>query len=147
MPLILSDPLIQEFILEKSDKLFPNPDDPSPTLISVKKASNGDVEARGDLFSKFTRTFQTDGSFSIEQEVTMDDVRRKEVFLTMTACNITKKDKTPLFRFEGGKLVNEAEFRRAWAVLPPETAEEIHECVLKVNKIWSNEGEVQLNKE
>lgn len=147
MPLILSEPLVQEFPLEKTDKLYPNEKDSKPTMIGVRKASNGDVETRNDLFAKFKRTFATDGSFSIEQEVTMDDVRRREVFLTLTSCNITLDNGKPLFEFENGRLKSEKKFEEAWAMLPPEAADEIHELVIKVNKHWGSEGEVTLNKE
>lgn len=147
MPLKLAQPLIQEYHLVKTDALFPNPEDPSKTTIEVRLASTGDVERRSDLFNKFKRTFDGFGNFTIEQNVTMDDVRRMEVFLTLAACNIKNAQGRPLFTFEGDKLNGKDAFERAWALLPPQTSEEIHGFILEHNKLWSAEGEAPLNKE
>lgn len=84
---------------------------------------------------------------TIEQSVTMDDVRRMEVFLTLASCNIKKQDGSPLFTFKNGKLVDRDAFEKSWALLPPQCSEEIHEFVLSHNKLWSAEGEVLPNKE
>lgn len=143
----LATPLIVQFHLAKTDALFPNSDDPSKTTIEVRQASTGDVEARADLFNKFKRTFDGFGNFTIEQNVTMDDVRRMEVFLTLAACNIKKSDGNSLFTFKDGKLRDRDAFEKAWALLPPQTSEEIHDFVLQHNKLWSAEGEVPPNKE
>lgn len=143
----LATPLVSEYFLTKTDAMYPNPEDPTKTRIEVRLASTGDVERRADLFNKFKRTFDGFGNFTIEQNVTMDDVRRMEVFLTLAACNIKKPDGQPLFVFKNGKLTDKDAFEKAWALLPPQVSEEIHELILQHNKLWSAEGEAPSNKE
>lgn len=60
----LSQPLVSEYHLAKTDALYPNTDDPSKTMIEVRLASTGDVERRADLFNKFKRTFDGFGNFN-----------------------------------------------------------------------------------
>lgn len=143
MPIKILSDQVQEFILIKSDKEFDN--EGEPTTISVRQATQGDFEIRNNLFANFKRRYEGN-AITVEQTLSFDDIRRKEVFLTLTACNIIDdsggKEK-PLFVFSNGRLTDEAKFRRAWAKLHPIVAEEISQCVLKMNPLWSGEGELE----
>lgn len=138
MPLNIQPPVEKEFILEKSDKELGN--EGEPTTIKVKQATEGANIERMELWKKFEKVFEIGGDVRVAQEVSPAVVRRKEVFLTLTACNIMtgEGDKAhALFSFP----LKEAEFNRAWAMLPPIVADEIHDKVMEVNLDWSVLGE------
>lgn len=130
------------FVLERSDKELGN--EGEPTTIEVKTASQGAVETRNRVFQAYQRVLDVDGNITVNQNFTYDDVRRKQVFLTLTACNIQNSNGDPLFHFENGVLKSEDEFIKAWNLLDPIVAEEIHEKVLEQNPIWDpTRGETQ----
>ena len=151
MPIKILANNTKEFPLKKSDKEFKNEGD--ATTVTIRQATQGDFEIRNDLFAEFKREY--DGSaIRVIQRISFDDIRRKEVFLTLCACNILDypevaegekqiaDDKLPsLFKFKDGRLTNERDFLVAWAKLHPTIANEIHECVLEMNPLWKPEGE------
>jgi hypothetical protein len=59
----------------------------------------------------------------------------------MTYCDVQDANGNMIFTFEKGKLQNEKAFFDAWALLPPDIADEIHECCLVANPQWSASGE------
>lgn len=139
MPLTVSKPVKKEFHLAKTDERFGITD--GATMITVRQAAQGDHELRNDLTAEFKREY--DGTtIRVVQRISFDDIRRREVFLTLCACNIMAPGgKKPLFHFENGRLQDEVAFRSAWSQLDPYVADEIHEKVLEVNELW-NDGTV-----
>jgi hypothetical protein len=136
MPIQLSAPKKKEFTLEDSDKELKN--EGEPTKIVVRQATQGDIEMRNTLFADFTREY--DGRMvKVTQKISYDDIRRLEVFLTLCSCNITNSKAEPLFTFRDERLVNQSEFNRAWATLPPVVAVEIGNKVLEMNPLWMPE--------
>lgn len=134
------EPAIEKvFALERSDKALENTGD--PTTIKVIQAREGQNLERLQLWEKYERTFQVAGDVKVAQEVNPAAVRRKEVFLTLVACNIEIEDgkggSHPLFTFP----LKEKQFNEAWAKLPSIIADEIHEKVLEVNLDWALSGE------
>jgi hypothetical protein len=135
MPIRLSTPLRREFHLVKSDKTLDVQD--GATMITVRQATQGAHELRNDLWSEFKREY--DGqTIKVVQRISFDDIRRREVFLTLAGSNILDENgKDPLFTFTNGQLTDERLFNAAWGKLPPVIAEEIHEYVLEMNPLWS----------
>lgn len=136
MSLKLSAPLIKDFKLPLTDKMFGGEgSDDEPTSVTIKQAAQGEHTIRMDLWSRFTRQFEGD-QLQVVQDISPAHVQRKEVFLTMTACNIEGEDGEPLFKFP---LV-EKQFIKAWNLLPVQVANEIHSKVLEMNPIWSGDS-------
>ena len=140
MPYQTSAALVKEFPLTKTDEIHKNEGD--PTVVKIRQVKMGDKKLRDDLYAKFERRF--DGNtVTVSQVVSLDDVQRKEVYLTLAGCNICASDgKTPLFQFEGDRLKNEHDFNTAWATLDDDVAAEIHDKVMEMNLMWNpNLGE------
>jgi hypothetical protein len=137
MPIKLKSPLKKEFHLIKSDAELGVDETGDPTLITVRQATQGDHELRNDLDSEFRREY--DGrTIKVVQRISFDDLRRREVFLTLCACNILDEDgKRLLFEFENGRLIDEGKFNTAWGKLPPTVADEMHEKVMEMNPLWN----------
>lgn len=141
MPLKLSSPIIQEFILERTDKQF-QPDGEA-TKVSIKQATQIDNEMRSTLLSKNERTFDANpGEFRIRSNWSMEELKRLETRCTLCGCNIEDKEGKPLFRFSDKNGVPSldmgiGEFEKAWGILPSSVASEIYECVLRVNYDWA----------
>lgn len=141
MPIQIKAPIIREFVLSKSDKAFGN--EGESTRVTIRQATQAAHERRSTLFSQITREW-SDGSDGIRltQHFSMEELKRLEVFLTLAGCNIEDEDGKPLFSFSPeGYLRDEGKFNRAWGLLPPLVAQEIHECVQVVNIDWRPEGE------
>lgn len=136
MPVRLTPPLDKEFVLEETDRKFGKPDE-EPTRIRVKQALEGENMQRQNLWREYKRTFEAGGEISVTQSISPAEVKRKEVFLTLTFCNLMDEQGNPVFQFP----LKENEFNKAWAMLPPLVANEIHTKVLEVNLLWSAEGE------
>ena len=135
MPLQMKSPLVKESHLEKSDAELGVTD--GATMVTIRQATQGGHELRNDLFAEFKREYDGN-SIRVVQRISFDDIRRREVFLTLSACNIMDENgKNPLFTFENGLLKNEAVFSKAWGKLPPIVANEIHEKVLEMNPLWN----------
>ena len=134
MPYVSSAPLVKEYILDKTDKLFKV--EGEPTTIKVRQARMGEKRLRDDLYKKMERRYEGD-SVIVSQDVSLDAVLRKEVFLTLAGSNIIAEDgKSSMFVFDGDRLKNENEFNMAWARLIPSVADEILEKVLDMNPMW-----------
>ena len=143
MPIQLGSPKKKEFVLTESDKVLGNTEaDSVPTKITIRQATQGDVELRNALFADFTREY--DGRMvKVVQHISYDDIRRLEVFLTLCQCNLLDPKGESLFTFVNERLVDQVAFKRAWASLEPVLAIEIGEKVLDMNPVWRPEmGEV-----
>lgn len=134
----LTPPLLQDFILEKTDAAFNNTGE--PTMVTIRQASNGDVLERDRLFGLVSREYGPD-SVRYTNNITDGDIRQKEAYLTLAACNIEGADGKPLFLFKNGRIaMQEREFDRAWGELPPIIADEISSFVTTVNAQWGPVG-------
>jgi hypothetical protein len=139
MPLKLIAPVKKEFVLEKTDKLYDVKGE--PTKVTIRQATQGEHAARNDLFSMITRHYDGD-EVSVSQRISFDDLHKREVFLTLCACNIVDEDGKPLFTFEDDRCTSEKDFENGWYLLSPAVANEIHAKVLEVNIDWKkNLGE------
>lgn len=138
MPIKLNPPIIKDYLLTESDKRFKNTGD--PTKILVRQAAQGECELRNAVFSEFRREYHADDSVTVTQRISYDDVVRTEVMLTLAGCNILDEDGEPLFVFKGHKVADENAFAKAWAKLDPFIANEMHEKVLELNLLWSEQG-------
>lgn len=127
----IAQPIVKEFSLPLTDAEFGDGDTENPTTVSIKQAAQGEHAVRMDLWSRFTRQFEGD-QLQVVQDISPAHVQRKEVFLTMTACNIQDDKGEQLFKFP---LV-EKDFIKAWNRLPVSVATEIHSKVLEANPIW-----------
>lgn len=140
MPFVNKRPIEKEFVLERTDAKFGvSPD--NPTKITVRQATTGENEKRDAFLSSFERSYEkADGDkvgyMRVRQSINYAQLRRLEVKLTLSSCNILNEDGSPLFQFVNGRVVD-ATFDAAWDSLPPEAAEEIYEKVLEMNPTWS----------
>ena len=149
MSLKISSPIIEDFYLVESEKLFGDGSE-SPAKISIRQATQGANERRSRVFAEISRVIENEQEFGstsvqIRQRWSMEELKRVEVFLTLAGCDIEGADGGPLFRFnaKNSLAMSENEFNRAWSLLPPVVANEIHEKVLSVNYVWAGtEGEV-----
>ena len=139
MPFQIKPPVEKEFFLVKTDKEFG--DEEGATKISVRQAATGEVTSRNNLFTDFKRTYEVDGDITVTQHISFDDIKRYEVYLTLSACNIIGLDGNPLFTFNKGRLKDEAAFKIAWDLLPVTASREIHSKVLDMNPQWPREGD------
>lgn len=136
MPIKLKSPLKKDFHLIKSDEAMGNTD--GATMITVRQATQGDFERVDDLTSEYKREFDGKTVKAI-QRISFDDIRRKQVYLTLCACNILGEDEqTPLWTFKNEKPSSEASFESGWYKLPPVVAQEIYEKVLEMNPLWDD---------
>lgn len=140
MPIRIKVPLVENFILEKSDKLLENTG--NPTIVKIRQASQGEEEERNALFALTEKRIHLeDGMTSYHTYISVDDVWREEVWLTLADCNIENEDGEPLFQFKANRISMEKnEFKKAWGRLDPHVASEIIEKVHAVNQQWGPAG-------
>lgn len=143
MTLKINPPLLKEFHLEETDKLYG--DDATKTLVTFRQATRGDEEARNRLFAIVEKQYKKDSDnedvVSYMSDISMDDVYRREVFRTLVASNIMESDEKELFLFKNGSLnMSENEFTKAWGKLPWEAAQEMIKCNHEVNVQWAPSG-------
>lgn len=133
----LAAPIQEEFTLEKTDALFGC----SGTRVTIRQATQEQHERRSTLFENLVREYDSKNSgerLRTIQKYNEPELRRMEAFLTVVSSNIEAEDGAQLFRAG----MTEVEFQKAWGLLPPSVAAEIHSKVLLVNKLWAGpEGE------
>lgn len=148
MPLKLNAPIVQTFILEKTDKKYGSKDE-EPTTVTLRKATQGQHEHRQQLFATLERRFNdlAPEQTSLVQTANTEELKRLEARLTLVASNILRDDgKKPLFYSKKSKDglaeldMSYSDFDSAWALLPPDVAAEIHEKVLELNPMWGPRG-------
>ncbi len=141
MPIQLKPPVVQDFQLKKSDDFY-GEDKSTKTMISVRQATTGDIATRKDMFANFTRRYDQNDNMEVSQRVAIGELERKEVYLTLAACDLMDEEGKPYFIFkENGRLKSEKDFNEAWGELPLLVSEEFIEIVRSVNEIWATEGE------
>ena len=139
MPFKLIARTKETFHLELTDKKY-NPDG-EETTVTIRQAAQAEHEERSKVFSEYMRELTRDSeSDRIVFNYSQPAIMKKEVYLTMTGCNIEGANGKPLFRFKDGTVrggMTYAEFSIAWGELPTDTAAEIHKKVLLVNPDWA----------
>lgn len=144
MPIRLTTPIVEDFILERSDKHFGFDEAQLATKVSIRQATQFDNERRAELFAKTERIFdQNPGEVRIKSQWTIQQLKRLEVYCTLVDCNIEDSDGNPLFKFAVNNGVRSlamsmGEFEAAWGKLPAIVANEIYAKVLEVNFDWKN---------
>jgi hypothetical protein len=129
--------ITKDFTLEMSDEVFNEEGEP-PTTLTVRQASQGEHERRGQLFAKWITSTKLDGTNNFEREFNYQQLKRLEVFLTLVDCNLTNGSTgKPQFTFKNGRLDSRPAFDVAWDDLPVMIADEIHDKVLETNPDWS----------
>ena len=143
MPLNIGVPLEKDFTLDRTDAFYGASAD-SPTRITIVQATQGAHEKRAQLFSNVIREMGNTGDDIVRliQRFSMEELKRIECSLTLKACNIKMENGEFLFKFDNRGKISDSEFKKAWDLLPPYVAQEIHECVLDVNVDWNPSGEV-----
>ena len=142
MPLRLTAPLLETFTLDKADEKYGSMDD--PTIVKVKQASQSQHEQRQALFSTLEQRWNQlePDEVALVQTISMEEVKKLEVFLSLVESNFEDDDGNPLFPSRQGKdgnpelAMSQKAFVTAWGKLLPDIAREIHEKVLKVNPLW-----------
>lgn len=137
MPKAISTPLEKTFKLDQFDPT-------GETFVIVRQATQAQHERRAELFDEITRIYNdaVAGETQIKQRISVEELKRIEVMLTLAECNILDEDgATPLFTFvqERGRprlAMTENRFKEAWGKLPTEVAEEIHKKIREVNPTW-----------
>lgn len=147
MPIKISSPLVQTFILEETDRKYGC--EGEPTTVTIKQAAQHEHEQRQQTFATLERRFNdTDPEqTTLVQTANMEQLKRLETWLTLCECNIMDDDGTkPLFPSRKGEnglprlAMNKGQFEIAWGKLPPDVAAEIHEKVTEMNIMWSGRG-------
>ena len=145
MPLKLSAPLYETFRLERSDEKYG--DGGEPTTVRIKQAAQHEHEQRQQLFSILRREYENKNpdTVTLVQVLSLEELKRLEVKLTLVECNIQDENGKELFKFTKSDRpridMTDTQFANAWGTLPPDVANEIHEKVLEVNVQWSGMGE------
>lgn len=142
MPFKVETPILKDFHLEETDKAYGVASE--PTSITVRQATQAAHERRAALFSQIVRELSNnnDQTVRLVQHYSFEELKRIEVMLTLSGCNILDADGQPLFKFDSkGFIRDEAAFNKAWGTLPPLVATEIHGKVLEVNIDWGPSGE------
>lgn len=131
---------MEDHVLVRSDKEFLNTD--VATVITIRKATQGDCEARNRLYALVSKEYSEDGSsVKFTSNISVDDVKRKEIYLSLAGCNIMGANGNPLFRFKNGRIDgDENYFAKQWGQLPELVANEMIECNEKTNIQWSAQG-------
>ena len=146
MPIKLTAPLEQEFILKETDRYFKLSESEEPTRIRIKQATQSANERRERVFKTiFHNTVGEDNEISYNSDWTMLELKRTEAYLTLVDCNIQDENGKPLFKFKkkgDTQILNmtEAEFAIAWGKLLPMIIDEIIGYVHEVNVSWASGG-------
>lgn len=145
MPFTLTDPLYQEFELERTDKNYDNKGD--ATIVVIRQARQHEHARRQDQWNKFERRYSVvnPDEMSIIQELSFEAIKMMEAQMTLVDSNIIGPDgEKPLFKSKKGKDghpvldMTPKDFEVAWGSLPMDVAQEIHEKILEVNPMWAS---------
>mgnify|MGYP001236361293 CR=1 FL=1 len=145
MPLQLTAPVFKTFRLEKTDEKYG--DGGEPTTIQVRQATQKEHEERMQLFSILKREYEDErpDTMTLVQVLSLEELKRKEAWLTLAECNILDPQGNALFKFRKGDNprieMTMTQFAVAWGLLPPDVANEIHDRILEVNLVWTGQGE------
>ena len=148
MPIQLAPTLYEEFTLDEIDVKYGIEDD--PTTVTIKQATQGGHEQRQKYFARMERVYKpelSDSEFSVVQELSNDELKRLEIWLTLCGSNIEDAKGKVVFPSSKGNdgaprlNMSKTKFDDAYDLLPHDVAEAIHEKVLELNPQWGPEGE------
>ena len=142
MPLKLSPSIIETFQLTEVDKKY----ETEGTSVTIRQAAQYEHERRSGLYAEMVSRVAQDGTtMEVVSRFSQPELHRIEVMLTLADCNIVDENDEPLFKFTGKgtdrRVTDEAAFFKAWGKLPTFVADQIHDCVLKLNVGWGRLGE------
>ncbi len=144
MPFKISDPVVQEFTLPKTDLKY-GVDDSDPTTVMIRQARQHEHAVRQDQWSKFERRYSNANPDEVKiiQELSFEAIKMLEAYMVLVGSNILAEDgETELFpsKKDGkGHLkleMTKLQFEKAWGSLNSDVAEEIHQKILEVNPMW-----------
>lgn len=140
MPIQISESIMEDHVLVRSDKKFENTG--AATVITIRKATQGDCEARNRLYALVAKEYSDNGeTIRFTSNISVDDVNRKEMYLCLAACNLVGANEKPLFKFKNNRIDGDDNyFMKQWGQLPEYIANEMIECNKKTNIQWSAEG-------
>lgn len=143
MPIKLVAPLIKTFELSETDAKYGT--DGSPTIVTIRQATQLQNEQRQQMFAEFNRVFnlQKENEVEFKESRNFLTLAKNEVFLTMVDCNILDEDGNTLFKFKRNGTnsildMDTNEFSKAYGKLPGDVAQEIHSKVREVNLSWAS---------
>lgn len=113
----------------------------------IRLATIDEEEIVSDLTRRIARTYNQDGSQTVQLQYSNLALRRLQAYSTMTDCNLMDQDGKFLFKFarvDGvmRSAMTQAEFNAAWGKLPASWASRIVLAVFEVNPSWNpaNQG-------
>jgi len=138
-PLKLKSPDVVEVPLVECDPT-------GETVVKVRQATMHENTLRADLWATASRIVRdpTGEELELKQRLSIPEVMRTEVWLTMVGCNLEDSEGRPVFNFrrnaEGRDYLTmkRGEFDDAWGTLPTDIALEIHRAVIAVNPDWGD---------
>jgi len=146
MPVKLIAPVTSRFNLEKTDANFGC--EGEPTYVEFRQARQREYQMRDQLMSAITREIKSsdgDDSIVLKQDWSMEQLYSKEVYLTLSGCNLINSVDEAIFKFkrtENGATMldmSETEFQAAWGTLDTFITSEIIDKCHEAN-LWSNKG-------
>jgi len=133
----LTAPIVKEYDLVKTDKHYES----EGTWVKIRQATQKENEERARKFSQIVRKIEIDElgneQISVVQDFCVPELMRIEARLTLVESNIEDEKGKPLFK----ERMPAAAFDRAWGLLAPIVAYEIHDKVLEANPTWAPAGE------
>lgn len=105
--------------------------------ISIRQATVGDDLKRKKLVAESSLVINDKMmAQEIKQTINPEEIKRYDIFLTLSACSIEDdEDGSSFFNFP----LKETAFNEAYKWFPPSIRDAIYECVLEVNPQWSND--------
>jgi len=143
MPLQLKSPEVRVIPLVKCDPT-------GETTVTIRQATMHENTQRADLWATASRIMRdTLGEeLELKQRISIPEVMRTEVWLTLVGCNLQDAEGKDLFQFRrtaDGRdfmTMTRPNFDSAWGTLPQAIALEIHEAVIAVNADWGTAAKV-----
>lgn len=149
MPIQIKPTVYETFTLDDIDRKYGV--EGEATFVVIKQASQAQHADRQKLFSRMERKFSPDDDpdeVTIVQELSNDELKQMEVWLTLCDSNIEDENGNALFKSKkDGKGnprldMSRQAFVNAWGRLLPDVANAIHDKVLELNIMWdSSSGE------
>lgn len=111
-------------------------DDPD-TFVEVRQANFAEEMERSKLLTTGKMSWREGGQeVTQHQEVSVAQIRAKDIYLTYVDSNIQGEDGKPLFK----DSMREAKFMKVLGLLPAELILEWHDFVIQVNPDWAPGG-------
>jgi hypothetical protein len=146
MPVKLIAPITARFTLDKTDANFGC--EGEATYVEFRQARQREYQMRDQLMSAITREIKSgdcEDSIVLKQDWSMEQLYSREVYLTLSGCNLVNSSDEPIFKFKrtenGATMVDmsESEFLAAWGTLDTFITSEIIDKCHEAN-LWSNKG-------